>query len=434
MYRGGAEEALATAVKDQIATVPGLWQNLRGLNRAIRQAADAAVSKVVLHVKDGAHTPDVARLVRGCTCVEELSVVDERTDRPPPLEVLPDGARPSLKVISWTGSIGRLAPLALQADSLRHVRLECSCGVSLDGLGACRLLVSLSMRGLRTADLAPISGLTSLKHLTMESMQNAADIGPLAGLRSLEKVRLASCGVSSLVPLSGLRALACLTLEGCPNLTSLELIGDLPALKHLIVSCSGSTGSDPRAVPPPLGRLPPSLVHLTILSSRSLVQDVSSLSAVSSLRTLSLRGSHIGGMNLLTNLRVLDLSQSSHPASSTRTEHLSALVKLKALDLSGVDVRGDFAALGRLRDLVALTVDVAENAQRLDSLHGCTSLAKLYLCIRGTVTTPLMDVLQPLGGIPSLRLLSFRHCTRMDSWYEAGVKDIVGPGCRVLFR
>ena len=386
MYTG-AEGVLATAVANQIATVPGLWLHLRGLNRAIRRAADAAVSKVVLQVKDGAETPDVARLVRGCACVEELTVVDERTDGDPvPLEVLSDGARarPSLKVLAWKG---------------------------------------------RTGSLAPLSGLMSLKHLTLECA-SVVDIGPLAGLRSLEKVRLAACGMSSLVPLSGMCALACLTLDRCTNLASLELVGDLPALTHLVVSSSGSMKHD--AVPTPLGRLPPSLVHLTILQSKSLARDVVSLSAVSSLRTLSVRGSHIEGVHLLINLRVLDVSQESYPYTSVRTERLSALTKLRALDLSGVIVRGDFAALGRLRDLVALTVDVAEDGQRLDSLHGCTSLAKLYLCVKGTVTAPLLDVLQPLRGIPSLRLLSVRYC-RMDARYAAGVRDIVGPGCKVLF-
>ena len=212
------------------------------------------------------------------------------------------------------------------------------------------------------SDLAPLSGLTTLRSLLLRS-NNVTDISPLAGLTSLSDLRAGWNSISDLSALSGLTSLATLHLQ-------VNLIADVSPLADL-----------------------PVLTDLRIYSNP--IRDHAPL-ANESLRYLDVRSTGLADLTPFAGLRLTALYIGGGIAD------LSPLATLTSLKRFGLDHGGSrFSDLSWLRQypffesLTHLDL-VANSIVDLSPLAGHDSLVSLQLA-----QNHITDV-SPLAGLTSL--------------------------------
>ena len=238
--------------------------------------------------------------------------------------------------------------------------------VNLDFLGATRGPVSdlaplsglTSLRELwlynnRISDVGPLAGLNSLETLLLNTdsgsrhANSITDLGPLSGLRSLTRLAVGSNPVTDLAPLSGLTSLTWLNLFGCP-------VSDLTPLSNLR-----------------------SLSNLTLISTE--ISDLTPLSNLRSLSNLELANTGISDLTplaRLASLRWLNLNNNSI-SDLTELSGLSGLTSLWGLSLSHNSIE-DLGPLSSLTNLGQLNL-TRNRVRDVAPLVGLTSLRTLYL-------------------------------------------------------
>ncbi len=232
--------------------------------------------------------------------------------------------------------------------------------VNLDLLGATDGTVS---------DLAPLSGLTSLRELWLHDNHRISDVGPLAGLNSLETLLLQKNGITDLAPLSGLRSLTRLYVGENP-VTDLAPLSGLTSLRELgLFECPVSDLT-------PLSNLR-SLSNLTLSGTE--ISDLTPLSNLQSLSELELASTGISDLTplaRLASLRWLNLDNNSI-SDLTELSGLSGLTSLwgLALDFNRIEDLGPLSSLTNLGQLNLVRNHVRDVAP----LAGLTSLQRLLL-------------------------------------------------------
>jgi Leucine-rich repeat (LRR) protein len=117
-----------------------------------------------------------------------------------------------------------------------------------DELAVATSLERLVLDRTKIADLYPLSTLSNLETLSLDSSEGLADLEPLVGLSQLKSLSLMGClGLSDLAPLSDLSELTSLDLEMCRNISSLTSLEALPNLEHV-----DARGCGPDIDPTPL--------------------------------------------------------------------------------------------------------------------------------------------------------------------------------------
>ena len=256
--------------------------------------------------------------------------------------------------------------------------------VNLDLLGATDGTVS---------DLAPLSGLTSLRELWLYDNGGTgriSDVGPLAGLNSLETLLLTGNRITDLAPLSGLRSLTRLGVGNNP-VTDLTPLSGLTSLTRLnLWRC-------------PVSDLTP-LSNLRSLSNLELygteVSDLTPLSNLRSLSVLSLGGTEISDLTPLSNLRSL-ASLTLRDTGILDLTPLARLTSLRWLTLNNNSI-SDLTELSDLTSLFGLALE-RNRIEDLGPLSSLTNLERLNL-----IRNHVRDV-APLAGLTSLRGLWLRN-------------------------
>ena len=146
-------------------------------------------------------------------------------------------------------------------------------------------------------DLSPLSGLTSLTWLYLDS-NKLRDLSPLEGLKSLRHLSLQANYISDLSPLGGLTSLKGLDLYGNQPLSDLSPLSSLRSLEWMQL---GNCGTQLRDVSP--------LASLTSAVSLWLpgngIVDPSPFADLTYLRDLNLGGNHISDVSSLAGLTSL---------------------------------------------------------------------------------------------------------------------------------
>ncbi len=301
--------------------------------------------------------------------------------------------------------------------------------------------------GYSGTSLAPLAGLSSLKHLDLSSCEEFTDLRPLANLTALETLDLAACRlISDLRPIAGLSGLVNLDLSECDQIDDLTPIESLAALETLGLNwCYQITDLRP-------------LERLTAVRSLSLlgcyqIQDLRSLEKLTALEDLMLVKCdliNIKSLSELGKLTCLDLSECNNvfdlePLAGLITltslnlrcceqvsdlHALSGLVAIESLDLFCCEQVADLQPLSGLTSLRSLNLHCCQQVQDLQALKNLTSLASLDLtaCEQVTDLSPLANLaslasldltqckqvkdLQPLAGLTELTTLSLAWCTQ----------------------
>ena len=215
------------------------------------------------------------------------------------------------------------------------------------------------------SDVAPLSGLTSLR--TLDLTANAVtDVTPLAGLTSLVSLGLGFNTISDVTPLAGLLSLTTLELRG-NWISDISPLADLTSL--IALELDHNTVSD---ASPLSGML--SLTRLDLANNA--ISDMSPLAALSSLSTLNLSRNAITDVSAirgLTSLRYLGLSD--NPISDVAP--LSSLVSLRQLQLDRTKI-DDVSSLVDMRDLFDLSLS-RNDVSDISPLAGLASLRWVHL-------------------------------------------------------
>ena len=209
--------------------------------------------------------------------------------------------------------------------------------------------------------LAPLSGLTSLTHLTLaeKEIQNLA---PLSGFTSLTSLNLYDNLISDLTPLSGLTSLLSIILGSNP-ISDLTPLSGLTSLTNLDLSRNGL--SDLTLLSP--------LMSLTSLRNLHLfynsISDLTPLSGFTSLTILGLAKNEIrhlaplSGLTSLTNLNLFrnDIIDASPLAENFALDANGGHLNLRANSLSAKSLETDIPRLLR-RGVVVLFDDPVRDA------------------------------------------------------------------------
>lgn len=309
--------------------------------------------------------------------------------------------------LSPLAGLANLTSLSVQSSRLSSVSALSSLSglrsLSLDSamltdVSALSGLTSLTTLGL-TAPLTSLRSLSGLTHLTTLGVVSAklTDLSPLASLTSLQSLQLTVPAASDLVPLSGLTKLGQLRVDS--GAASLSPLAGLTGLTALQVSSATLSSIAPLAGLSRLGTLsvtdsPVSdvspLSHLTGLTElhldRDLVADVSPLAGLSGLSVLSLDGDQITDPSPIARLTGLSsLSLTDNQLSDVSA--LKALVDYYWLDLSG----------NQISDLSPLKVASGKEIYR--RLKADDQVVALPLEAGSVVTLPLKGL---DGSAPSL--------------------------------
>ena len=278
-------------------------------------------------------------------------------------------------------NLSDLTPLA-GLTNLEELRLGGS-GTGLDNPGITDLSPLANLTKLQylalprqafISDLSPLAGLTGLRSLTADGVASEntgaqiTDLSPLSGLTQLEMLHLFNCGASDLSPLAGLTKLTELRLLGQLAFTDLTPLSGMTELRILELTAQGG-------VPLRLDRnCLSALKGLTRLESIRIYADC----------TLSLQG-----LENMTELTTLFLSQHNE-------------------DFSCVDID----ALSNLTKLSDLTLWIDDQTSDLSPLAGLTNLRYLYLCAWNVPALSDLSFLSRMKDLQSLTL------------YESTVTDI----------
>jgi Leucine-rich repeat (LRR) protein len=234
----------------------------------------------------------------------------------------------------------------------------------------------------RISDLAPLSNLTSLRHLRLHHCHLVSSLEPLRFHPHLASLNIRWTKVPSLEPLEG-HSLTELDISSCQHLTCLQPLGALPQLRKLHL---GSSFKSSLAVLSPC-------VHMEDL-------DLSSMRRLSSLEILG----------PMTNLRRLNLQGCS---SVTCLEALGSLSRLQALDLTMCNglPPSALSPLSSCTSLMQLDLKLCRPAFDLFPLASCHNLRRLYTSRRPNLPQLDLSPLQDLVAGGRLQILDEQHHT-----------------------
>ncbi len=291
------------------------------------------------------------------------------------------------------------------------------------------------------SDLSPLSGLTSLRRLSLRS-NTITDISPVAGLTNLTSLVLDGNSITNISALAGLTNLTLLYLGG-NTITDISALAGLTNLEWL--DLGGNSISDISG-----------LAGLTKLRTLDLyfnsISDISPVVNLTKLGYLSFQGnsvSNISSLAGLTNLRTLYLLENSITdisplvantglgsgdtvnVSENPLNYTSINTHIPALQNRGVDVQFDApetvtipdanlraaieSTLGKASGAPITTADMANlteltapnaNISNLTGLEAATNLRELDLGDKGDlVNSNSVSDLSPLTGLTNLNWL-----------------------------
>ncbi len=319
-----------------------------------------------------------------------------------------------------------------EMTNLKELNLEGNRQISdLTPLAGLNTLESLALPiPSEVTDLSPIAGLSDLKILSIQENQSNAqpvskieDYGPIASLKNLEELDLSVTNLKDLSFVSGLGSLKSMSLVGSLALPDLTALKDLSQLETLDIYAGG------------LGN-PAGIEGLTQLRHLELgnestafqMKDLSVLSGLTKLEYLRVDADGLEsfhGMEQLENLKEAYFWGSS--ATYGDVSPLGGVTQLQILrlpDRSGGNKMSPYSAdgLSGLSGLRELTMDSA--AQSLEPLRNLTGLTKLS--IGGNSCPGAFQSLEPLSGLTGLQSLDVRFCrsTAIDLGPLAGLTQL----------
>lgn len=253
-------------------------------------------------------------------------------------------------------------------------------------------------------NLSPLSGLTSLRSLTI-SYEPITDISVLKELKGLETLKLDNCHIGDLAPLQSLMKLQSLDIS-CNQVKDLTPLKSLTNLKTLALSSNKFNDLAP-------------LKNLTTLTSLALndnvLQSIEPLTALTNLTKLDIGGDYLldfSPLAKLTKLRELYAS-STGITSAEELAKLPVLEKL-SLDCNSIDDAAPLAGMISLKEL-----DLSNN--KLTDIASLAALKKTLqkLSVNGNkidITPEELDTILPDAMKKSMT----------DADYKKLLTDIVG--------
>ncbi|KAF3451587.1 hypothetical protein FNV43_RR07682 [Rhamnella rubrinervis] len=409
-----------------LKTLPSLQiLNVSGARDLKEMKDDSLENKVGLQILDLSGTAinqlpsNISSLsylhLRDCSLLVKLSCTEALKD---------------LKVLDLSGAS---ALVEIEDKSLNHLRL----------------LQILDFSKSKIKELPSLSNLVNLRKLLLIDCSSLQKLPELEGLKRLEMLNLSGCvelvelpRLSSLenletLDLSGCRALTVIDAESFEKMSHLQIldlsetkIEFLPSLcgrnrlRHLLLTkCV-----DLKSLPPPECLL--ELEVLNLCGATSLDKfDAQFLEDMSHLRILDLSETllaELPSLSKLTNLRQLNLRGCSHLKTVPQME---ALTKLEVIDLSGtkVDRLPSLNSYSNLRQLLLKDcLDLAElqfqnplsHLEVLD-LSG-TKINKFPYEILKSTSLKRLD-LPDLNGIHELDWGKIKHLPEEINWHQCGI-------------
>ena len=289
-----------------------------------------------------------------------VTPVDPQTERIPGESVhMPD---PNLRaaIAEALGKASNAQITVAEMATLKHLKAIDKGIRDLTGLEFATNLETLELRKNQMSDLAPLSGLKSLKEAWIEG-EMISDLSPFAGLTDLEGLRIWDLSLSDLSPLKGLTKLRWLSLGGnSKSVSNLSPLEGLKNLKRLQFYGMGLSDISPLA----------NLTGLRILDLRaSNISDVSPLVGLSELESLSIGGNNVSDFSPLKEffgkVPIWSVDNPGFPAKGPKIEGpwlwmvvpITQMVSLDAAT-SGIDF------LERMSDGVVTELAIATNGAK----------------------------------------------------------------------
>ena len=177
------------------------------------------------------------------------------------------------------------------------------------------------------SDLTPLSGLTQLEILSIES--NVSDLSPIANLTNIKELNLGGSPISDLSPIANFKQLEGISFTDSVPLTDISVLADMENL--IGVSMWGPRFRDMS----PLVNLPN--IEIIDLCGNE-ISEIPSLENAPKLKNLYVFGNNVSDVSILqdlTNLERLNLRDND----ITDISPLAGLTDLKWLDLTGNPIR-----------------------------------------------------------------------------------------------
>ena len=300
-------------------------------------------------------------------------------------------------------------------------------------------LTKLDLQYNQISDLSPLSDLISLRDLNLIS-NPISDLGPLSNLTNLEVLDIYYGKISDVSPLAGLENLPVLIMQralravvreelGLSNVVPLtkdniKQLTRLHAIEKGIVNIQGLefavnltdldlAGNPIEDISPLQGLM--NLTRLGLGTTNLSDSDLSLLSALTSLRYLTLWGNQISDLSPLSALTSL-ISLGLGDNQISDLSPLSALTSLISLDLGGNQISdlSPLATLTGLRDLSLINNPLSD----LRPLSNLTNLEVLDIAY-----CKVSDV-SPLAGLENLRVLKMHHNLTRDFTPLSGLTNL----------
>jgi C1A family cysteine protease/Leucine-rich repeat (LRR) protein len=312
-----------------------------------------------------------------------------------------------LKALKPAGRLGSLASVAL-LPALESLDLsETTSPVDISPLARVKRLKSLSLAGLRYAELGTLAKLDSLESLDISGTK-VTDFSPLSSLPRLSALAASGLMAPSLAPLASIASLRRLDLrdDGLKDITPLTKLGALEAL-----FLSGNSIRDFS----PLKAIYPKLAQRDFEISAAKVAFADPRLAEAVRKALKTPKGEDIPKDRLARIRSLDLSAYSDgkPFDLAGIENLvgldelvasglgivdasplAALKRIESIDLSDNEI-ADISFAAKLPNLVSLDLSSNKIAD-IAPLAGLTNLEELYLGDNS------IEDIAPLSGLKSL--------------------------------
>lgn len=234
--------------------------------------------------------------------------------------------------------------------------LRCLDQVRFLSLSACENIV----------DVSPLAGLRSLQSLYLGRCSRVSDVSPLGALQQLKRLSLLRTSVADIGALETLEMLEIIDLEGCEQLKSLEVLGDLPALRSVDVQQNDQLPSLE-----PLRRSG-SIRDVTTSDCGDAVTELDWVpQRIESLDVSGCAVSSVEPLGACKGLLHLDLAY--NPAIS-QIDGLSRLTKLEDIDLTGTAV----VDLSPLSGLKGATIRISQSMAIKDVPEAVRKANRVY--------------------------------------------------------
>ena len=357
-------DAKAVAAAGELA-IP----HLRRTRRQLSTEAAACVRALALIGGDGAFEAlkSYSGETRQTVVAELLRAQELFTERDYGAEIL-TSLKPRVLRLDRTRSL----------DSLRFLPTVTSLDVGLLSsqidlrpIGALSQLVSLSIRGEMTGELAFVHGLEHLTSLSVETGSHIRDLAPIARLSNLQRLSIWQAEhVVDLAPVSELTNLSTLRISGAQGIQSLWPVRGLTKLVVLQLSqISGGVKS---------------------------INDIANLKNLFELHLMGLAG--VSDLGALANLGALSALWLGGCGELTSLEPLSSLSRLRRLYLTGANALTDMTALSRNQQLQSLSLRNCPGVSDLSPISGL----RLLSSVRMDNCSGVSD-LSPLVGMKGLQ-------------------------------